>query len=386
MDHVPNLSKFLRNGAINVFKTSLSPMPAEQHNHLVRFFPHGGVILLTESLILYRPHEALRIIMWFRRVHLPSRQSGTWKLAARPRFREWLLDLLDLYEDTQKDVFGHGKQAIARIYTEILWLLENANEPLTYQVYDWDPELPTDEAPLVTSSSLKTLQARKEWKGETPETTEIDHYNIRQNDDLLIQWFAEWAMVHLDSFRKFHAVLGYPPGHELGEKCTKEYQKFWGHIEVLTADECFTRHSVTPQEKLDEMEIERRRKLRGNATKVKEENRKARTEERQTAQVALETRMQVYRDHDATEEEIIEAGRQFLREIGGSEKEIKACAVDIDRQFNYTHFHSPVERQAEARTSREELEADQLGVGDGGTSTIDKSSEDGQIKKRSKAG
>ncbi len=306
---------------------------AEKHPHLFRLFPHGGVILLTESLILYRPREALRIIMWFRRIHLPSKQSGTWKLAARPRLREWLLDLLDLYEDTGKDVFGHGKQIIADIYTEVLWLLENPNQPLTYFVCDFDSELLTDQAPLVTSSSLKALQARKEWKGDTPETTEPDYHNIGQNDDLLIQWFAEWAIVHLDSFRKFHAVLGYHPYDEVGKKSIKEYENCWGHIEVLDAEDCFKRHAVTSQDDLDKLESERRRKLRENAPRIKAEAQRARAEERQAAKAALETRMRVYRDCGASEDEVLEAGRQWLRDMGGSTKEIRDCQVDIEKVF-----------------------------------------------------
>ena len=94
--------------------------PAEKHPHLVRLFPHGGVILLTESLIIYRPHEALRILMWFKRVQLPMKPSGTWKIAARPHIRDWLLDIMDIIADTKKDIFGYGIQVIADIYTEIL--------------------------------------------------------------------------------------------------------------------------------------------------------------------------------------------------------------------------------------------------------------------------
>lgn len=329
--------------------------PAEKHPHLIRLFPHGGVILLTESLILYRPHEALRIIMWFRRILLPSKPRRTWKLAARPRLREWLLDLLDLYQDTQKDVFGHGKQIIADIYTEILWLLENPNEPLTYMIYACDPELPTDEAPLVTPSSLKALQNRKEWKGDTSETIEPDHHNIAQNDDLLIQWFAEWSMVHLDTYRKFHAVLGCPEDSEIGMKSITEYEKFWGHIEVLTAEECFTRHIVTSQADLEKMESERRRKLRENAPRIKQEARKARIEERKAAKVALETRMRVYRDHGASEQEAVEAGRQLLRELGSSEKEVEECAVDLDRRFDWNDFQALSYGEGVSETNGQEL-------------------------------
>jgi hypothetical protein len=46
--------------------------------------------------------------------------SGTWKIAARPHIRDWLLDIMDIIADTKKDIFGHGIQVIADIYTEIL--------------------------------------------------------------------------------------------------------------------------------------------------------------------------------------------------------------------------------------------------------------------------
>ena len=341
IDQLPGLAKYLRNGSIPVWKTSLSPMHEdEQHPHLVRLFPHGGAILLTESLILYRPSEALRIIMWFRLVHLPSKQSGIWKLAARPRLREWLLSLMDLYQDTQTNTFGHGMQIIADIYTEITLLIQKPNLPFTYLVYDCDPEVPLKEAPLVLPARLRELQDRKEWKQDAFGSMTPDHNNIRQNDDKLIQWFAEWAAVHLDSYRRFHAVLGYTPEDEFGKKAVKQYEDYWGHIEVIDPEDCFKRHNVTPQVKLDEIESKRRREQRENGLRIKAEAKRARAEERQTAKMALETVMGIYRERGASEEEVLRAGRNHLRRMGGSEKEVEECRVDSERVFTMEEMYA----------------------------------------------
>ena len=323
--------------------------PAEKHPHLVRLFPHGGVLLLTESLVLYRPRETLRMLMWFRRVHIPYKVPGTWKLAVRPRVREWLLDIMEACSDSGKEVFGCSIQIFADIYTEIYWLLQNpksgeGENGLNLMCYEWDYETPTDEAPIASSSSLRVLQARKVWKGEGADRAPDDD-NIRQNDDLLVQWFAEWAIVNVHNFRKYNVILGYTSDHPFTKMAISAYEKAWGHIEVMTPEDAFTRHKVTAQSKLDEMEAERRRKLQEGLPAKRAAATKARREERAAAKAALETRMQTFRDVGATEEEVISAGRQFLRDLGGSEKEIEECRVDIGR--------TSVDRWWEARTSRE---------------------------------
>ena len=305
--------------------------PGEKHPHLVRLFPHGGVLLLTESIVLYRPQETLRILMWFRRVHLPGKAPGTWKLAVRPRVREWLLDIIDACSDSGKDIFGCSVQIFADIYTEIYWLLQNPNPGDNgLMCHEWDYEIPTDDAPIVSSSSLRVLQARKEWKGEGADR-EPDDDNIRQNDDLLVQWFAEWAIANSHSFRKYNVILGYTNDHPFTKIAISAYEKAWGHIEVMTPEDAFTRHRVTAQSKLDEMEAERRRKVQEGLPAKKAATKKARKEEREAAKAALEVRMQTFRDVGATEEEVMNAGRQFLIYMGGSEKEIEECKVDMDR-------------------------------------------------------
>ena len=333
-DLVPRLAKHLLRGSVNVWKTSLSPMhPSEKHPHLVRLFPHGGVLLLTESLILYQPRESLRMLMWFRRVHVPAKAPGTWKLAVRPRIREWLLDIIDAYSDSGKDIFGCRIQIFADIYTEIYWLLQSPDPGKSgLMCQQWDYEVPTDEALIVTSASLRDLQARKEWKGEGDDTGPDDGH-IRENDDLLAEWFAAWAIVNLPNFRKFHIILGYTKDHPFTSTAISAYERAWGHLEVMTFEDACNRHKVTPQDKLDQMEAERRRKLKESLPARKAAAEKARREEREAARLALIARMQMFRDAGATDEEVISAGRKLLRDLGGSEREVEECRVDMERVF-----------------------------------------------------
>ena len=101
----------------------------------------------------------------------------------------------------------------------------------------------------------------------------------------------------------------------------------------MTCEEACTRHKVTAQSELDDMEAQRRRKLEEGLPAKKAAADKARKEEREAVKVALEVRMQTFRDGDATEEEVVRAGRQLLRDRGCSEKEIEECKVDMDRVF-----------------------------------------------------
>ena len=308
-------------------------MHGEKHPHLVRLFPHGGVLLLTESLMLYRPRETLRILMWFRRVQVPGKAPGTWKLAVRPRVREWLLDIIEAYTDSGKDIFGCSKQIFGDIYTEIYELLQDPDPSYDrLMCHEWDYEIPTDEAPIVSSSSLRVLQARKEWRGEGADT-EPDDDHIKQNDDTLAQWFAEWATANLHTFRKYHIILGYAKDNPFTATAIAAYEKGWGHIEVMTSEEACVRHKVTPQSKLDDMEADRRRKQKEQLPAKKAANAKARKEAREAAKLALELRMQLFRDAGATEEQVLSAGRLLLRELGGSEKEVEECKVDMKRAF-----------------------------------------------------
>ena len=63
-----------------------------------RLFPHGGAILLTDSLILENPVVAEKIVRWFAQM-VKIRAPNTWKLAGRPGLKDWVLSVADEKSD-----------------------------------------------------------------------------------------------------------------------------------------------------------------------------------------------------------------------------------------------------------------------------------------------
>ena len=348
--------------------TSLSNEdPLDSHgSHIVRCFPHGGVILLSVSLMMYRPHEALRVLRWFRLELLPSKSRGTWKIAVRPRIREWLLDLHDVCcKKTWKSPFGDFHlQVYADIRTEILFLLECDVEPFGLMVEKWDTEIPLPEAPVVAQGQL--LRARKEWAGDSFETAQIDHVAVRWNDDELIQWFSEWAGLHIRDYRKFCVVLGYPRHDKGGDHLLKCYEKGYGNLEdhpphpdrqdrglvknawernfldIMPYDRFFTALKVTDMATLDQKEATRHEKVREQTSKLRIENEAEFKLERQAASECLATIMENCRAKGATEEQARAIGRRHLmrqRDHFGtaSSKEVEDCAIDMDLRPSTRH-------------------------------------------------
>ena len=334
--------------------SSVDPVD-ESHPHLVRCFPHGGVILLTISLMLYHPYETLRILRWFRLEVLPSKPSGTWKIAVRPRIQEWLLDLHDLcHKETWRSPFGDVTlQVYADINIEVMLLLDRDVEPWGLAVEVWDNEVPLSEAPIVAGIHLP--RARREWVGDSFETAKIDHDAVCWNDNELIQWFSEWAGDHMHDHRKFQVVLGYLRGDPTGDRLRKCYEKGYTYIndgpiaqdcrdlnlwernflEILSYDQCFARHNMSDQVTLNAKDAARRQKERDLASRLHEEAEAERKEERLVAKSALETIMQVCKDEGGTEEQVRAAGRRhllWLRDEEGiaSNKEVEDCAIDMN--------------------------------------------------------
>ena len=369
--------------------------------HLIRYFPHGGVVLITISLILYRPFEALRILRWFRLEQLPGKFSGTWKVAVRPRIREWLLDLHDICcEKTRKSPFGDFTlQVYADIYTEILLLLERSKEPFGLLAETWDNEVPLPEAPIV--ADVRLPRGQREWTGSSFETAEIDHTAIRWNDEELIQWFSEWASTRLHDHRKFHVVLGYPKGEKDGDYVLKCYERGYGYlddgpegkgrqarglfkredgtqirnawernlVEILPYDKFFTRHKIPEQAVLDKKEEQRRQKEKAALTRLEAESEAEWKKERSVAKKTLETIMKIEREKGGSEEQSKAAGRRhllFRRDEQGmaSDQEVANCAIDMMwKPFN-PYFCMIAKTQAEQEAVLQDLQKEKKRLAD----------------------
>lgn len=103
---IPSLPAILKKN-INVFSigTSVEPTldlsssPPYRITYTSRFacerlFPHGGAVLVTESVFLDDPKAARNILQWFKEA-LIKRAAGTWKLICRPGIKERMAELVD---------------------------------------------------------------------------------------------------------------------------------------------------------------------------------------------------------------------------------------------------------------------------------------------------
>ena len=88
-------------------------------------------------------------------------------------------------------------------------------------------------------------------------------------------------------------VLGYPKGSPQGEQLIHIFEETYGHIEVMSAEQCITRHGVTAQDILDEMEAKRRQKLKEATAALRVINEKERQELMVKKKEAYEERLKI---------------------------------------------------------------------------------------------
>ena len=193
---------------INIFHINLRPIPPNPF--LTRLFPHGGSLLLTDSLILNRPREVVRILVWFDTNILFNKPTGTWKLCLRPRFRSWVLDII------QERPVEDGKVYV-QIYALIYKIL-----PIESMDEDDDFETPKEEALLACARSLSNFDL---GVGLGPQSS--DHEGIAKNDAILVDWFAGWTRMKVEGMRRFNIVHGL--GDE-GVEVRKAWERKWSHV------------------------------------------------------------------------------------------------------------------------------------------------------------
>ena len=330
----------------------------ERHDHLVRLFPHGGVILITDSVMLYSPLEALRVLRWFRLQLKPDRVPGTWKIALRPQPRPWLLKILDLYDDTGYDIFEGVKQTFADIYTEIDLLLENEKPLERPYTMLWDQETPSDDAPLVAAANASSFAARPAWHLSDAEPPVItpDHENIRASDDLLLTWFGQWSIAHAATYRKFCAIIAPdPPSFSdstkpISERSSPEkqdqarrpnsssvdrviqlYKDKYTHVKFAAPDVAAKQFNISPLEELAEKESNRRKMLRDkHIPSVREIATRAIRKEREVARDSLQAIKEIYSRGGTDEDVVKELARQHLRSMGASEREVRDGEIIVD--------------------------------------------------------
>jgi chromo domain-containing protein 1 len=92
---MPGLNNLLQ-FPINIFNISLRHPIDGFGGRLQRLFPSGGVILMTEDVILHETSAALDILRWFASYLDRTRE---WKMFFPPNILQWLLNLFDTWSD-----------------------------------------------------------------------------------------------------------------------------------------------------------------------------------------------------------------------------------------------------------------------------------------------
>ena len=123
-----------------------------------------------------------------------------------------------------------------------------------------DEEQATPEAPVCFMGEVSAFDETV-GKG-VASNAEVDSAAIAHNDEVLLEWFAGYAMTKLEHFRRFDIVTGAPPGDERHQEFKDRYQARWSHIEVTTAEDLYKKHKVQEWETLEREEEKRVRCLR----------------------------------------------------------------------------------------------------------------------------
>ena len=211
------LPSVLRKGSINIYRLNLPRPDGKPIGDLGRrMFPSGAAVLITDGLLLKEPAFTLRILQWYRCCILPSKLPGSWKLIMRPHLKSWLKRLLSA-STSHPDIACY-----IGIFEEYLRLVPaDLEDPLD------EHQTPSPDSPLITPLAISGYRADLALADLTPEI-------MRENDELLVKWFAEWSLKKKFEHRRFWIPYTDEPGStEAGQKWAKK----WRHMFVQTARE-----------------------------------------------------------------------------------------------------------------------------------------------------
>ncbi|KAL9608458.1 MAG: hypothetical protein Q9167_006709 [Letrouitia subvulpina] len=216
---IPQLARTLRK-SISMFSFSLVPMsPLDPDPHLIRLFPSGRAILLTDFMFLFRPLDTARILRWFRLWILTSRPPRSWKICTRTAIQKWLHLI---WENVDEPL---GEDYVTCI-AELMRLVPREDRE------DWDVEVPKEYAPVVCMFEGVRKFDRNLGTGVL-KPANVDKKAVLKNDITLCEWFATWAISKRESFRRFDIITGSTENSE-GHKSLKDSMKRNNLVELFT--------------------------------------------------------------------------------------------------------------------------------------------------------
>lgn len=212
------------------------------HSHLIRLFPPGCMLLITDSLLLLQPLEAVKLLMWFRlRIMDEKMKKENWKIVMRPNIRRFLINC-----SRERKLDEEGRQFV-QIYEQIAYMLDPED------LYDWEENEPKEEAPMYCMRKIKSFNTKVGRRID--HNKDLDHAAIARNDEVLADFFAGWANVHMQHYRRFLIISGF--GDEDGKAQRDRWMEKWTYCEAFTPNHFCRRHGVASQEDLDKDAVRR---------------------------------------------------------------------------------------------------------------------------------
>lgn len=243
---IPHFAHILKK-SMNVWSLSLRRDPNMTHPHLTRLFPHGCMLLLTDSLVLLRPLDAVRLLAWFRLRVLVDKPAGTWKIVTRPGLRNFCLNCCNERNDNEE-----GKRFV-EIYQELVLMLD-ADE-----LYDFDENIPKDEAPIYCMPKIKSFNTKVGRRVDY--NRNLDHAAIAKNDEILVEFFAGWASCNIEHYRRFHVITGFEDASPHGKAARDRWAEKYSFLEFFHPEVFHTKIKVPSQESLNVLAAQKHKEL-----------------------------------------------------------------------------------------------------------------------------
>ncbi|KMQ45720.1 Chromo domain protein [Trichophyton rubrum] len=216
---MPKLQELLHH-QVNVFSLSLArPFKSvNKRHHIIRLFPNGCVILITEDFILHDPKSALMVIKWVSNMFWDNNAKRGPKLFFRPNIRLWLQQLWPTWPDETLYHIFCILEALIPDYSSGCYVLGREDYP-----WSLDGETDDEGQPHVVISSPHIPNYGWRSEDEHPDIPKNLTQGAR-NTDHLVEYFAGWAISNVENFRYFPVLV-----HSMPQL---RWEK-WSHIEIL---------------------------------------------------------------------------------------------------------------------------------------------------------
>jgi hypothetical protein len=206
---IPDLGKVLHSSSFRIFSIGFDPALATLNKDDPSFscqflFPMGDVVFLTDDLFINAPGKVLAIIERVNKSNTGKPDGATRnKIATRPGIKPWLLDLVCKQEQKPDP-------NLRTMMLEQIWKLCPIDEEDEHY-----PGSRSEKSDLISLApeQLPTYQT----------LLEVDR---KKATDYIVNWFAGWAFMNANKFRRFTVCHEEPGTGEPG------YDKFYNRIRV----------------------------------------------------------------------------------------------------------------------------------------------------------